>query len=275
MARVIKPKLICRGSRCGGDPRVPLSGTHLCAGCTQALARDLGALPQLYEQCGRLLGGGDRAPTAERTGGGPLPGLPFNESAADARAAIVTLTASWSGLVAEQRRVTPPPRTVPDLAQFLLRHLSWLLAHPAAAEFGREIGETADAARRVVDLNSLRRIRVGSCVEQGCAGSLAALVRTGGTMLSAEVVCSAEPAHRWAAQEWAQLGRRLSQAGPGTARWLGATDIAQLWGISTGSVYRMASERGWTRVSRDGRVYYSADDVHASFAARAVPAGDR
>lgn len=270
---MIKTEAICNGPRCG-QPRTPLSGTRLCAACTRSLARDLRALPQLYEHCGLLLGGRDSAPAAVRTGGGPFPGLPFDTSAADARAAIVTVTASWSGLVAEERRITPPPRTVRSLAEFLLRHLSWLLAHPAGAELGKEVAETADAARRVADPKSPRRIRIGNCVEPDCAGSLTALVSSGTAMSSAEVVCSSEGAHRWAAREWARLGSRLSPAGQGTDRWLGAAEIAQLWGLATGSVYRMASEHDWTRVNRNGRVYYSSDDVHETFGTRAAHASE-
>lgn len=260
---------ICNGSRCGGEPRVPLKGTRLCADCTRALAIDLTALPGLHNQCGRLLGGSGSRPPMTRTTGGPLPGLPFNTSAADTRAAILALTASWSGLVVEERRIAPPPRAVSDLARFLLRHLPWLAAHPAAPELSREITETVRAARQVADPKPLRRVRAGDCVEPGCHGSLTALVRSGGPRLSAEVVCSAQSAHRWPTQEWTRLSSRLSRTPPGECHWLGATEIAQLWRVSTGSVYRMASEHRWTRSNRGGRVYYSADDVYSAFAARA------
>jgi len=262
-------ELICNGYRCGGGPRAPLRGTRLCAGCTRALAADLTALPGLHDQCGQLLGGSDSRPPATRTTGSSVPGLPFNTSAADTRAAILAITASWSGLVARERRITPPPRTVGDLARFLLRHLPWLVAHPAAPELSREIAETARAARQVADPQPLRRVRIGDCVEPGCPGWLTALVRSGGAGLSAEVVCSAQSAHRWPTQEWARLGSRLSQTPSGGCRWLGATEIAQLWRVSTGSVYRMASEHRWSHSHRCGRVYYSADDVCNAFAARA------
>jgi hypothetical protein len=170
--------------------------------------------------------------------------------------------------VAEERRLTPPQRTVGDLTRFLLGNLSWLAAHPAAPELSREVTETARIARRVADPQPLHRVPVGDCVEPGCRGSLAALVRSGGDRLSGEVVCSADDAHRWSTQDWARLGSRIRPTPEDERRWLGATEIAQLWRVSTGSVYRMASEHRWTRCSRGGHVYYSTDDVNRTFAAR-------
>jgi hypothetical protein len=40
-----------------------------------------------------------------------------------------------------------------------------------------------------------------------------------------------------------------------------AADIARLWGISTGSAYRHASQSKWRRYQRQGRTYYHGEDV--------------
>jgi hypothetical protein len=269
--RVSYSERICQGVRCQREPRAASGGAYLCVVCARALTADLRALPPLYDECGRLLGGRERRPDTVRTSrGGPAPGLPFNTAAADARDAVLTVLASWSGLVAEERRVAPPPREVADLARFMLRHLPWLAAHPAAPELSREIGQATRLARQANDPDPLHRAQVGTCVEAGCQGTLTAVVRSREAALAAEVVCSADRAHRWPTEEWVRLSSRMYRLADGGCRWLSPTEIARLWHVATGSVYRMASEHDWTRHTRDGRVYYRADDVHLTFAARAA-----
>jgi hypothetical protein len=46
-----------------------------------------------------------------------------------------------------------------------------------------------------------------------------------------------------------------------------AGDIAQMWGISTGSAYRHASQARWRRRSRQGRTYYHSHDVEQTLSA--------
>jgi hypothetical protein len=84
----------------------------------------------------------------------------------------------------------------------------------------------------------------------------------------AEVVCSADSVHNWPTEEWVRLSSHLSRPAGTGRRWLSPTEVARLWRVATGSVYRLASEHEWTRQSRGGRVYYSADDVQRTFTAR-------
>lgn len=37
---------------------------------------------------------------------------------------------------------------------------------------------------------------------------------------------------------------------------LSAADVAFMWGVRVGTVYRLACEQGWARIKYDGRVYY-------------------
>ncbi|MYS24564.1 MULTISPECIES: hypothetical protein [unclassified Streptomyces] len=67
------------------------------------------------------------------------PGIPLNGPAVEARAAIRGTLASWADLIVEGRTVRLPLRTVPALAAFLRRHLSWLAVHPAAEDAASEI----------------------------------------------------------------------------------------------------------------------------------------
>ncbi|MFF9153266.1 hypothetical protein ACF1AB_13675 [Streptomyces sp. NPDC014846] len=265
------PVRLCGGAGCAARPHPVAPHSRLCAACERRLLTDLERLPGLYRSCeAALLGSrnGGIAPQGRSTGG-PMPGMPFNARAADVRASILSVLGSWSGLVAQERGITAPSRTVTALTLFLRRHASWLAAHETAAEAAAEVGRLVGAARRVVDPDGNRRMEVGSCTETGCTGSLVAHVRTAGPAGS-EIVCSAEPAHRWPAAEWTRLGRHLDEAGAaGTARraaqWLSAADVARLRDVPPGTVYRLASEHRWRRDKRAGRTYYWAQDVENSF----------
>jgi hypothetical protein len=255
-----------------GTPGTVVAGLRLCAGCVRSLGGALTDLPALYRECERVLGGGLAGGLGERTTGGRLPGLPFNERAADARAAIVGTLSSWCGLVAEERQVTPPPRDVAALTAFLRRHAAWLAAHSAAGEAAAELTAVARAARRVVRAEPVQRSHVGKCVEPGCSGQLVAWIRPdAGVSTRTRVDCDADPNHRWSGDQWTALRARLRAAGGAPDSqpcWLTAQDVATLWSTSMGTVYRLASEHAWRRVRRSGAVYYAEPDVRACFESR-------
>ncbi|GAA0896604.1 MULTISPECIES: hypothetical protein [Streptomyces violaceusniger group] len=255
---------------------------RLCPTCLEQLSTELRRLPELYEACGRQLDGGSRDRTRPKTSGGPPRSMPFNVQAAEARAAIMGVLGSWAGVVVKERDVPAPRRAVLPLRVFLGRHLDWLTAHEAAGEFSGEMARLARRARRVVDPDVRHQLPIGECVEFGCPGSLTAVVRPGQLKLPAVIRCDHDSAHRWLGHEWLQLSRRLEGAASaaGTAprqpaaveakpvRWVTAADIARLWGISTGSVYRHASEANWRRHSRQGRTYYHGADVMGTLSKR-------
>jgi hypothetical protein len=249
-------------------------GGRLCRACTDLLVTQAGRLPALFVECGRRLSApGERH--AERVSGGSAPtGLPFNAAAAEARSAIVGVLSSWSALIADGRRISGPRRDVGSMSAFLVRHADWLRGHEAAGDGSRELDQLTRQARRVVEPEDMSRVRVGACVELGCSGDLVALVRKDQRRNAhTEVRCSREAGHRWSGHEWLALGNRMARAreragaDPAprhTAAWLTATDIAALWGIAPGSVYRHASEQNWTRRRLGGRTYYGASDVQAT-----------
>lgn len=55
------------------------------------------------------------------------------------RAAVRGVLATWAHVVVTGRVVARPARSVAGLAEFLCRHIDWLGAHPAAAEFAAEV----------------------------------------------------------------------------------------------------------------------------------------
>ncbi|MEW2517874.1 hypothetical protein [Actinacidiphila alni] len=294
----------CEGHGCGTrqadgrSPGRPAGGYRLCAACHRRLTAGIRTLPELYRDCERVLGGAAAKGLRERTSGGPLPGAPFNPAAAETRAAILGVLGSWSGLVAQERGLVPPERSIAALAVFLLRHADWLAAHPAVADATREVDRLVGRARRVAHPEQVRRIALGGCVEPGCGGRLSAVVTTGGaTAVPSTVQCDAQPRHTWAGHQWTQLRRRMARPAEAAdvrttaaavrttadavraqapaddtavaERWLTAADISRLWGTPVGTVYRLASEQRWRRRHGSGRTYYSEADAHACFSRRA------
>ncbi|MFF6782484.1 hypothetical protein [Streptomyces sp. NPDC012510] len=282
---------VCEGADCrrqeaaGRARRRAEAASRLCSGCGDRLASDLRGLPRLYEECGLRLGGSDQP--RERTSGGPLPGMPFNTAAAETRSEIQAVLRSWAAVVVAERGVTVPEGTVRALALFLARHADWLGGHQAAADVSEEVARLVRHARRVIDPDPLRRVPIGTCVESDCEGGLTAAVRSRSPRVPAEIVCDADPAHRWMGHEWLQLSRRMAGgrrpvpgAGESTpetedavgpaVRWVGAADIARMWGIAPGSVYRHASEQRWRRRSRAGRTQYHDEDVRRTLDGRAA-----
>ncbi|WP_070010968.1 hypothetical protein [Streptomyces abyssalis] len=266
----------CRDGAAGRPPRRTVAGSRLCVSCRKRLARDLESLPGLYAECAlHLDGGSDRR--RERTSGGPLPGMPFNAAAAEVRSSVLLVLAGWAGVVNQERGISPPPRAVAPMAAFLLRHAAWLAAHEAAGDLSEEITQLVHTARRVIDPDPARTVPVGDCVESGCGGTLTAAVgadRSGRP--PAEIMCDADGEHRWTGRQWLQLSRLMAARTRGPApdgppahpeqeepvRWFSAAEIARLWNIPPGTVYRHASQQRWRRrKNSQSRAYYHDADV--------------
>jgi hypothetical protein len=264
-------QVLCGGARCTShresivNPRCKISGAQLCPVCVNGITDDLAAIPGLYAECGRILGGAGASGERTSAKGSAAPGLPFNATAAEARSSIMSILVSWCALVTEERQVTAPSREVGPLARFLARHAAWLSAHDAAGDASRELAKAARQARWAAHGGQVRRVRVGRCVADGCPGELIAAVHPERASTPAEIVCTSDAAHRWAGHEWLGLSRRLAaRPSAAGARWLSPSAVARLWSVAPGSVYRLASERSWRRRTRSGRVYYFADDVEAT-----------
>ncbi|MEV0844869.1 hypothetical protein AB0J21_03075 [Streptomyces sp. NPDC049954] len=257
----------CEGAACGsgGADRardLAAAGTRLCPTCRLRLMSDLRRLPRLHEECGQLLTGVDRP--RDRTSGGPLPGMAFNTAAAEARSQILGTLRCWTSLVVGERGAAAPPDTPAALVAALFQHIDWLLAHRAAGDLTREVRRCVRRAGQVIDPAPRHRLQVGDCVEPGCRGSLAAVARAGAAGTDVEIGCDADPAHRWSGRQWLRLGGRAAERPEPEVRWLAARDIAALWGLAPGSVYRRAGEDGWRRRALKGRTYYHQRDVESS-----------
>jgi hypothetical protein len=271
----------CAGVRCrararnGQSPSAAQPPALWCLACRDAAGRDLAKLPYLYGECAHALDARRGTELRERAGPATQPSLPFNTAAAEARKTLVDVLGSWCALVADERRVATPRRQADELAAFLARHLDWLSRHPAAPELSDELAGLVRLLHRAAYSSAARQIRLGACVEPECAGELVAMIGAPGRRPGTQILCRIDPAHRWDEQQWLELSRRMTTGAPAARqpaeagqRWFGAAEIARLWQVSTGTVYRLASEEQWQRRSTAGRTRYLDADVARTFARR-------
>lgn len=199
----------CRRYRSRQHPCQAEPGLWLCRSCCSRLRADIAELPQLYQECEFALAqvslGLDRQVRRRKR-----QGFFLNEAALDARSDIKSVLATWSGMVANERRVTNLiRREVSDLATFLTIHLDWLLAHPAGPRFVDEIGAIAMTARQACRPRPALHLELGQCVQEDCHGALSVTSSIGDTTSPVQVRC--EAGHAWQPHEWLLLARRANR----------------------------------------------------------------
>lgn len=208
----------CRNARNGSTKAGPgrAGGERfLCMACRDHLVSNLLNLPALYSDCNR-----GTSPKVVRV----IRKVPrksattdsMNPAAAEIRSAILTVLASWAGLVADERRLEPPARDLPALARFLCRHVEWLARHPAAGDIADEIRELTRTVRNIAYPNGIRRVHIGYCPDGDCDGDLVALIRPHGDLLPSEIICTISPGHSWPVTWWTKLARQMRSRGEST-----------------------------------------------------------
>lgn len=204
---------LCQGPSCrsaGKGAGRAADGWFVCQICRDCLVKDLRSLPRLYSDCT-----GDVTPAAvrviRRSSRKSWAADSISPAAADIRATIRCVLASWAGLVTDERRLTPPTRDVPTLARFLCQHVEWLVRHPAANDMVEEIRDLTRTARAIAYPDSVRRVRIGYCPNGDCEGDLVALIRRNDDLRS-EIVCTASEEHSWPITRWTILARRVRDA---------------------------------------------------------------
>ncbi|MFG2652909.1 hypothetical protein [Streptomyces sp. NPDC048436] len=192
--------------------------------------------------------------------------MPFNAAAAEVRSSIMTVLASWAGLIAEERGVAAPQRHVVRLARFIHENIPWISAHSAASDLIEELTQLIRVARKACDTRHVRIVPIGDCVRSGCTGKLRAVVKAvpGVRSRPSEIRCNADDSHWWASDEWAALAMRMQTLREHRRTWYSVADIEVLWKIPSGSIYRLANRYKWRRRKVAGRVFYHAADLQAA-----------
>jgi hypothetical protein len=204
---------LCRAASCrSAQPGRAGGGGFLCMACRDRLVNNLSNLPALHADCNR-----DASPKVVRViRKVPRESAttdPINPAAAEVRTAILTVLASWAGLVVDERRLEPPARDLPALVRFLCRHVEWLIRHPAAGDMADEIQDLTRTARNRAYPNDIRRVHIGCCPDGDCDGDLVALMRPKDDLLPSEIICTISLDHSWPITWWTKLARQIRSQG--------------------------------------------------------------
>ncbi|MFI9768940.1 hypothetical protein ACIHJG_19000 [Streptomyces sp. NPDC052415] len=173
----------------------------LGASRVRQLEADLRALPGLYQESLHHVLPTSRRPHHTRVSGSRSRDR-LNMSALDARHTILAVLESWAQYVTDELGGAPPARSVPDLAHFLLRHLTWLTGQPPAADLADEIDALRRELLRTIDPEPGEpQVVTRECVVADCAGRITTSPRPAGDRTS--IRCSA--GHTWEMHEWITL----------------------------------------------------------------------
>jgi hypothetical protein len=155
----------CAMRGCGAGLRSGdiMRGICLCQTCRRRAARQLSALPRMYQACEQVLEF-RRNHTAARTrvSGGRPEGIRLNEAAVELRSVMASVLRSWADVVTDHRSGPGPASPeIGPVACFLTTNLDWLAAHPAAADFAGEVAALVAAADKVLNPDDGRRVETG------------------------------------------------------------------------------------------------------------------
>ena len=203
-------------------------GVNLCAHHLDRLATDATGLAQLYDELTYSVmpsGGTSGQPIGRSSDGPPAP----RDKVVEIRTEIRHVLAATCRRIAEERGIQLPADEVSAMGAYVAKHATWLAAHGAAGEVSDELGSLRRRAWSIAYPNGTKVVEVGPCpytdhwvagpVSAGFIGPpravlvdgiLRAIVRPADVLLPSEVVCDANPSHRWDSTQWRLLDRLVS-----------------------------------------------------------------
>lgn len=201
----------CATDGCPGcQPRLALDGKRLCRRDEESIATDARVAARLRAELAKVLIGSGQP--GEKTSGTSDRGMKLNDRAVEARTLIRHRLVSWSLMIAEERGFTLPEDTDEALAEFIATSADWLSAHQCAGEAADELRELVTVAHPIAYPTGTRVFDVAPCPNEGCGGTLKAVLRRTDALLPSSVVCSEDQGHEWPASQWLTLGRYLRAA---------------------------------------------------------------
>lgn len=170
------PSRACASSRCAlprtADRRTSVAA-RLCANCVELLRTDLRRLLDAYRESDHALTPTAPRPSVRVGGTKGARGVVLDQRAMDLRTRMTETLASWARLVIDEAgSPRPRQREVVSLVDFLHRHIEWLAAHQAAADFVEEVRQLLESCRTVLGPAPLQRTPIGICPETDCHSTL-------------------------------------------------------------------------------------------------------
>lgn len=246
------------------------AGTILCGGHVRGLDADLDRLPGLHVTLAAAhLSSGISLGYASRSADTPLP---IKSKISAHRYWIRDIVASWAFNVADERKLTPPDVTVPDIVRFLRRHLDWIITRYWVIDIADEIaGLRATAVRLAYPDWDAQRTRI-PCPEIFCDGMLFTPTRRDPApdddKLPEALICDTcaigVPPGAW--RTLAKNVHRMSG--------LVTEEAALLWAVAEGRRLSGPQLRQWasrgqvTRHEQGARVLYDLDEIEARLAVK-------
>nr|BAE78986.1 ovmZ homologue [Streptomyces sp. KO-3988] len=136
----------------------------------------------------------------------------LNMSALDTRHNILAILESWAEFVADGLGGIAPTRSVPHLANFLLRNLEWLTEQPPAIDFADEIAGLRLELLRTIDPEPAEcHVLTWDCVVADCTGKITTSAQHGRTTDGRSIRCSS--GHSWEMREWITLRPLMQRHG--------------------------------------------------------------
>ncbi|MFC5721593.1 hypothetical protein ACFP1Z_15585 [Streptomyces gamaensis] len=176
------------------------AGSALCIPCAGQVEHHLRALPDLHRECLHHMPSAAWRRNPTKVSGSRKQDH-LNVAAFDARNNALAVLDSWSELTAEKLGVAAPTCSVPHLVRFLLDHLEWLVAQPAAADFADEVeGLHRELLDVVEPEDGGLSPFAGKCVVDGCAGTIQPSSHRTGNAGRTSIGCSF--GHAWEIREW-------------------------------------------------------------------------
>lgn len=214
----------CRGClRAAAAPGLRLCGHHL-----ERVGTDATTIADLYDELAHSVmpsGNGHGQPIGRSSDGPPVP----RDKVVAIRTEIRHVLVGWCRLVGDERGHHLPADEVSAMGAYVAKHATWLAAHGAADEVSEELGSLRRRAWSIAYPNGTKVVEVGLCPRdvttdfvnglgwqitetRPCPGPLRAIMRPRDEgLLPSEVVCDADPEHRWASSEWRQLDRLVAR----------------------------------------------------------------
>lgn len=201
-------------AQCVVDRNPVGDGSRLCRVCTQALARDLHAVPDLVADLLITLSRQDRIAPQRNVGRSSTTPLVFDVVASRELRALHFYLSSWVRCLAEDNGIEArPENNATACAAWLVEHLALARRHDAADDIKYELHRAVVSARQATDIHEVSsRFPVGPCPRiidaAFCDGEVLATITTDTGTAPPTMACL-RCEHVWPPESWLRAGKQI------------------------------------------------------------------